>query len=89
MAFNRNVLRTNVLNKEVSWRGRIPGVFTGVHTFILEQNGSKTVFRQGSTFSGLATTFIGNDFVEGGKKGFEEMEKALKQRVENASIEQC
>jgi hypothetical protein len=42
----------------------------------------KTLFKQHSEFTGLATAFIGNEFVESGKKGFSEMERALKERVE-------
>jgi len=77
MEFHPRVL-TVVPPKGVSWRGHIPGMFTGEHKFVLEEiSREKTRFRQNSTFAGLATAFIGNDFVESGKKGFEEMEKAL------------
>ena len=82
MEFHPKVI-TVIPNKEVSWRGRIPGLFTGEHKFTLEiVGGNITKFKQQSTFTGLATKFIGDDFVEGGRKGFEEMERALKERAE-------
>jgi hypothetical protein len=82
MEFHPKVL-TVVPNKELSWRGHIPGVFTGEYKFTLVELPDKKIrFRQHSIFTGLATTFIGNDFVENGRKGFEEMERALKERAE-------
>jgi hypothetical protein len=75
-----------VANREVSWRGRIPGVFTGEHKFTLERTDDNgTRFVQRSTFAGLATRFFRRDFVEGMRRGFEAMEVALKERVENTS----
>jgi len=82
MEFHPKVLSV-VSDKEVSWQGHIPGVFTGEHHFSLEAIGEdKTRFRQRSKFTGLATRFIGNSFVEGGRRGFEAMEQALKSQVE-------
>jgi hypothetical protein len=82
MEFRPEVLSV-VVNREVSWRGRIPGVFIGEHRFTLEpmgENGSR--FVQRSTFAGLATRFFRGDFVDGMRRGFEAMEVALKERVE-------
>jgi hypothetical protein len=75
-----------VANGEVTWRGRIPGFFTGEHKFTLERTDDKgTRFVQRSTFAGLATRFFRGDFVEGMRLGFEAMEVALKERVENTA----
>jgi hypothetical protein len=82
MNFHPKVLSV-VLNKEVSWQGHIPGVFTGTHRFTLEPIGTnRTRFRQHSEFQGIAARFAGSGLVEGGRAGFEEMERALKERVE-------
>jgi hypothetical protein len=76
-----------VANTEVSWRGRIPGVFTGEHKFTLQRIGeNRTRFAQQSTFTGLATRFFRGDFVEGMRGGFEAMEGALKERVERSAV---
>jgi hypothetical protein len=53
MEFRPEVLSV-VANRVVSWRERIPGVFTGEHNFTLERMGeNKTRFAQRSTFTGL------------------------------------
>jgi len=86
MEFRPEVLSV-VANSEVSWRGRIPGVFTGEHNFTLERMGeNRTRFAQRSTFTGLATRFFRGDFVEGMRGGFEAMEGALKERVEKSPV---
>jgi hypothetical protein len=75
-----------VANMEVSWRGRIPGVFTGEHRFTMKRTGDNgTRFIQRSTFAGLATRLFRGDFVEGMRWGFEAMEVALKERVEKTA----
>jgi hypothetical protein len=82
MEFHPKV-RSVIPNKEISWQGRIPGVFTGTHKFTLDPlEGNKTRFVQHSEFEGLAVRFGGEEFLEGGRRGFEEMERALKERVE-------
>ena len=82
MQFHPFVL-TVIPNVQVTWRGHIPGVFTGEHTFKLEPLGeNRTRFTQHSKFTGLAAKFVGNKFVTGGHQGFEAMEVALKKRVE-------
>ena len=86
MEFRPEVLSV-VANSEVSWRGRIPGVFTGEHRFTLERTSDHgTRFVQRSTFAGLATRFFRGDFVEGMRGGFEAMEIALKERVEKKPV---
>jgi len=86
MEFHPKVLSV-VEAKEVSWQGHIPGVFTGEHHFALELVGdNRTLFKQSSKFTGLATKFIGGEFVEGGRHGFEAMEQALKRRAELTQV---
>jgi hypothetical protein len=78
MDFHPKVL-TVIPNKGVSWQGHIPAVFTGTHKFTLEPiSTNRTRFTQHSEFSGLAARFAGSEFVEGGGRGFIEMEHALK-----------
>ncbi len=82
MEFHPKVLSV-VQPREIAWQGHIPGIFTGEHHFSLELIGeNRTRFKQSSKFTGLATRLVGNEFVEGGRKGFEAMEQAMKQRVE-------
>jgi len=84
MEFRPKVLSV-VANKEISWRGHVPVVFSGQHEFTMERIGENaTRFTQHSTFSGLATKFFGGDFFEGMRRGFESMEIAMKERVEHA-----
>jgi hypothetical protein len=84
MEFRPEVLSV-VECKEVSWRGHIPVVFNGQHKFTIERIGEEaTRFTQRSTFSGLATKFFGADFLEGMRRGFDAMEIAMSERVEQA-----
>lgn len=83
MKFSPMVLSV-VANKEVSWQGHIPMIFTGLHEFTLERIGENaTRFSQHSSFSGLATKFFGGDFFEGMRSGFEAMERAMEERVKH------
>jgi hypothetical protein len=76
-----------VANKEVSWRGHISVVFNGEHRFTLERmGGNATRFAQHSIFRGFATRFFGGDFFEGMRRGFEAMERAMKERVEPSPL---
>lgn len=80
-AFHPKVL-TAERNKEVSWRSEMLG-FAAEQVFKLEQIGDKkTRLIQSATYTGLVTAFRGEQFVDNGVRGFEEMERALKERVE-------
>ena len=66
----------------IAWSGRLglPGVFSGVHTFLIEPEGpNKTLFINKESMRGLSVLFY--DFKPAGD-GFAAMNVALKERVE-------
>lgn len=73
-------------NTELRWLGSagVKGIFDGEHYFLLEKTDrDTTLFRHGENFTGFLSypifAFIGEDT----KTGFEAMNAALKERVEN------
>jgi len=84
MSFTPTVLVSEEA-RELRWVGRLgfQGIFDGEHFFILEANDNgTTTFRHGERFSGMLAyalfPLIGADTA----KGFEAMNRALKERVE-------
>jgi len=74
-------------SRELRWLGRslIPGFLKGEHIFTIEQLRSKQVrFIHREVFDGFLTSLFGKSLDRDVKKGFEEMNKALKVRVEHA-----
>lgn len=72
------------LNHELRWLGRLylPWLFDGEHAFHIEPAADGTVrFIQSEAFTGLLVPF-GGSLLLNTLKGFEEMNKALKQRAE-------
>lgn len=70
--------------RELRWIGRlfIPGVFDGEHSFIIEPQGESRVhFVQSETFNGVLVPFSGT-ILRDTERGFQEMNLALKKRVE-------
>jgi hypothetical protein len=75
-----------VAEREFRWLGRllVPGIFDGEHQFLLEPiGGSRTRFVQREQFTGVLVPLILRMVGESTKDGFEEMNAALKQRVED------
>lgn len=73
-------------SRELRWLGRslIPGFLKGEHIFTIEQLRSKQVrFIHREVFDGFLTSLFGKSLDSDVKKGFEEMNKALKVRVEH------
>ncbi len=71
--------------RELRWRGRllVPGLFDGEHAFQLEGRGQRgTRFRQEERFSGLLVPLFAGDSLERVRRGFEEMNIALRRRAE-------
>ena len=70
--------------RELRWRGTlpIPGLFAGEHYFVLEPTGTGTRLRHGETFAGLLVPLMGG-MLKATAEGFERMNAALKDRVEN------
>jgi len=83
--FKPKVLIAKV-NQEFRWLGRfiLPGLFDGEHYFRLEPTASgATRLVHGEVFRGVLVSLIMNSIKEQTRKGFEAMNKALKDRVES------
>lgn len=81
MVFKPTIL-SKVENKELRWLGKlfIKGLFDGEHVFELSENGDgTTTFVQREKFSGILVSMVD---LENTKKGFEEMNKQLKEIAE-------
>jgi hypothetical protein len=79
------VVLTADRGRELRWLGRFlfPGIFDGEHCFVMETlaNG-KVRFRQSEWFSGLLVAPLRASLDRDTMRGFEEMNRALKARVE-------
>lgn len=72
-----------VAEQELRWLGKMPGLLSGEHIFSIEpasDNSVRLVHRE--VFGGLLTSFFGSSLDNDVKKGFEEMNAALKKRAE-------
>ena len=84
MTFKPKVLRFSA-NKEFRWLGHLifPGLFDGEHIFELQDNGNgTTTFIQREQFRGVLIPFFNKMLDVNTKQGFEEMNRKLKERVE-------
>ena len=82
MDFEPTVLRYED-NLVLEWEGRLlmPGIFTGKHTFVLEEIGpNETRLIQKEEFQGILVPFFNFD---GTEAGFNSMNQELKKRAEN------
>lgn len=69
--------------QELRWLGKMPGLLSGEHIFAMEPVGEKSVHLvHREVFGGLLASFFGSSLDNDVKKGFEEMNSALKQRAE-------
>ena len=74
-----------VPNKELIWKYHVilPGLFSGEHSFTIEPMGTNQVrFIDKEIFNGLLIPLQAKDIDTNSRRGFEEMDKALKARVE-------
>lgn len=72
-------------NRELRWLGHllIPGLFDGEHIFTIEPLGTQRVrFVQREIFTGWLLPFFARKLGTDTRRGFEEMNQALKARVE-------
>lgn len=84
MTFKPKVL-TYETNRELKWLGHLlfAGLFDGEHKFELIDNGNATTtFRQSETFTGILVPLFKKQLGNNTKKGFEEMNKKLKELAE-------
>jgi hypothetical protein len=87
MTFKPKVL-TAEPNRELRWLGHllVPELFDGEHSFIiqpLEEN--RVRFVQREAFKGVLVPLFARSLDENTQRGFEEMNRALKERAEAAS----
>ena len=85
MTFMPRVLKYEQ-NKEFRWLGHlfVPGLFDGEHSFELRDNGDgTTTFVQREQFKGILVPLFRKMLDVNTPQGFELMNKALKDRVEN------
>jgi hypothetical protein len=87
MTFRPRVLKADP-GRELRWLGSlgVRGLFDGEHSFIIEPLGPETVvFHQSETFRGLLVPLLARRLQTSTRAGFEEMNRALKQRAEQTS----
>lgn len=73
--------------RELRWLGRLllPGIFDGEHSFLIQPLASgKVLLRQSELFSGVLVPLFRGSLDRDTKRGFEEMNLALKARAEAA-----
>lgn len=73
-------------NRELRWLGHllVPGLFDGEHIFALEPRDGGTHFVQREEFNGIFVPLMWSSLDENVRQGFEEMNRALKDRAEGA-----
>jgi hypothetical protein len=84
MTFRPSVLVADA-GRELRWCGRLllPGVFDGEHCFLIEViSGEKVRFQQSEQFSGVLVPIFRASLDRDTKRGFEEMNLALKALAE-------
>ena len=76
--------------QRLRWLGHfwIPGLFDGEHDFRIEQTSpGRSCFRQSEQFRGILVKLFPNAMYEKTQRGFEAMNRALKERVEELMCE--
>jgi hypothetical protein len=86
MTFKPRVLKAEP-NRELRWLGRlfVPRLFDGEHMFTIEPMGTDHVrFVQREAFTGLLVPLLMRSLDASTRRGFEEMNNALKARAEGS-----
>jgi len=84
MTFRPTVLVADT-GRELRWLGRLlfPGVFDGEHRFVIKPVAAgKVRFQQSEQFTGILVPMFRSSLDQDTKRGFEEMNLALKSRAE-------
>ena len=85
MTFRPTVMKVE-RDRELRWLGRlaVPGLFDGEHIFEIEEPAAKRVhFVQRERFRGLLVPLLARSLDRDTKRGFEEMNRALRTRAES------
>ncbi len=85
MNFKPTILNSEP-DRELRWLGRllVPGLFDGEHSFTIEPLEENRVrFVQREEFRGLLVPLLARSLDNGTRRGFEEMNRALKERAES------
>lgn len=86
MTFRPKVLVADV-GRELRWLGRVvlPGIFDGEHRFFIQPlTDGKVLFQHSELFSGILIPLFRDSLERDTRRGFEEMNLALKLRAEAA-----
>ena len=84
MTFRPTVMKAEP-NRQLRWLGRllVPGLFNGEHIFEIEElDRDRVLFIQREVFKGLLVPLFARSLDRNTKRGFEEMNRALRERVE-------
>ncbi|WP_164017856.1 SRPBCC domain-containing protein [Pyxidicoccus trucidator] len=65
----------------LEWTGGVPGVLHGHHYFRLSPEGAGTRLVHGEDFTGLLTVLFGRKRIEGMRRGYEGLNRALAEHV--------
>jgi hypothetical protein len=87
MSFRPTVLVAEP-NRELRWLGHLwlPGIFDGEHSFVIETLEDRRVrFVHRERFNGLLVSLLSKMLDRDTRRGFEEMNRALKLRAESAA----
>jgi hypothetical protein len=74
-------------NRQLRWLGRllVPGLFDGEHIFEIEElDEDRVLFTQREIFRGLFVPLLARSLDRDTQRGFEEMNRALRERAETA-----
>jgi hypothetical protein len=86
----RPAVMSVVPNSELRWLGHlgIPGLFDGEHIFeLVPQGRNRTHFVQREQFRGLLLPLLKRNLIRDARRGFDEMNAALRARVAGAPLQ--
>ena len=87
MTFRPTVMKAEP-NRQLRWLGHllVPGLFDGEHIFEIEElDEDRVLFTQREIFRGLLVPLLARSLDRDTQRGFEEMNRALRERAETAN----
>jgi hypothetical protein len=87
MTFRPTVMKVEP-NRQLRWLGHllVPGLFDGEHIFEIEElDEDRVLFTQREIFRGLLVPLLARSLDRDTQRGFEEMNRALRERAETAN----